>query len=205
MASKRRRKQLLKQDRVLEQRMDHRREAFSDVAQKVGVVVLVLLLMGGGVWYFFIYEPGPERPEPWRLQDTEGTWHDSDDYYKSGVTLVEFFHSKCSHCNQQAQPLNNLHIDFRDNLSGFLSIGGFKFGSNQDNMQSINDFRNSHGSGWPHLYDSSGGLMSKHDFRNYPSFMLVKDGYIVWDHSGQLSYDELAAVLEQHGVHSKYG
>ena len=72
-------------------------------------------------------------------------------------------------------------------------------------MQSINDFRNEHGSGWPHLYDSSGGLMSKHDFRNYPSFMLVKDGYIVWDHSGQLSYDELAAVLEQHGVHSKYG
>ena len=79
MASKRRRKQLLKQDRVLEQRMDHRREAFSDVAQKVGVVVLVLLLVGSGVWYFFIYEPGAERPEPWLLQDTEETWHDSDD------------------------------------------------------------------------------------------------------------------------------
>ena len=47
--------------------------------------------------------------------------------------------------------------------------------------------------------------MGKEGLRHYPSFMLVKDGYIVWDHSGQLSYDELAAVLEQHGVHSKFG
>ena len=124
MASKRRRTQLLKQDRVLEQRMEHRREAFSDLARKVGVVALVILLVGSGVWYFFLYEPGPERPEPWRLEDTEGNWLDSDDYYKSGVTLVEFFHSKCPHCNEQAPDLNNLHIDYRENLSGFFSIGG---------------------------------------------------------------------------------
>ena len=47
--------------------------------------------------------------------------------------------------------------------------------------------------------------MGKEGLRHYPSFMLVKDGYIVWDHGGQLSEKELAAVLEQHGVHSKFG
>ena len=204
MASKRRRKQLLKQDRDLEQRMGHRREAFSNLARKVGVVALAILLVGSGVWYFFLYEPGPERPEPWRLEDTEGNLHDSDDYYKSGVTLVEFFHSKCQHCNQQAPDLNNLHIDYRENLSGFLSIGGFKLGSNRDDMQDIYDFRDTHGSGWPHLYDINGDLMGDQGFSSYPSFILVKDGYIVWKQSGRLSYDELAAVLEQHGVHSKF-
>jgi thiol-disulfide isomerase/thioredoxin len=204
MASKRRRKQLLKQDRDLEQRMGHRREAFNDLARKVGVVALAILLVASGVWYFFLYEPGPERPEPWRLEDTEGNWHDSDDYYKSGVTLVEFFHSKCPHCNEQAPDLNNLHIDYRENLSGFFSIGGFKLGSNRDDMQDIYDFREAHGSGWPHLYNINGELMGDQGFSNYPSFILVKDGYIVWKQSGRLSYNELAAVLEQHGVHSKF-
>ena len=84
MASKRKRKQLLKQDRVLEQRMEQRREAFSGLAWKLGIAALVILLVSSGGWYFFLYESGPERPEPWRLEDTEGNWHDSDDYYKAG-------------------------------------------------------------------------------------------------------------------------
>ena len=121
------------------------------------------------------------------------------------MTLVEFFHSKCQHCNQQAPDLNNLHIDYRENLSGFFSIGGFKLGSNRDDMQDIYDFRDAHGSGWPHLYDINGDLMGDYGFSSYPSFVLVKDGYIVWSQSGRLSYDELAAVREKHSVHSKFG
>ena len=198
MASKRKRKQLLKQDRVLEQRMEQRRDAFSDLAWKLGIAALVILLVSSGGWYFFLYESGPERPEPWRLEDTEGNWHNSDDYYKSGVTLVEFFHSKCPHCNEQAPNLNHVYYDYRDNLSGFFSIGGFKLGSNQDDMQDIYDFRDAHSSGWPHLYDASGELMGDYDVRRYPSFVLVKDGYIVWEHSGQLSEDELGAVLDRY-------
>ena len=198
MASKRKRKQMLKQDRVLEQRMDRRREAFSNLAWKLGIAALVILLVGSGGWYFFFYEPGPAVPEPWRLEDTEGEWHDSDDYYKNGLTLVEFLHSECPHCNEQAPDLNNLHVEYRDNLSGFFSIGGFKLGSNQDDMQDLYDFRSMHGSGWPHLYDTYGELMSDYGFSNYPSFVLVKDGDIVWKHSGRLSYNELAAVLDQH-------
>jgi hypothetical protein len=40
--------------------------------------------------------------------------------------------------------------------------------------------------------------MRDYGFTSYPSMVLIKDGEIVYTHSGQLSYDELSKEIEKY-------
>lgn len=200
MASKRRRKQRQKEGRKLEQRMDQRREAFNDMALKLAATLVVLLVAAGAIWYIFYYEAVPDRAPAWKLQDSDNpeNYHDSADYYESGQpTLLEFFQTDCPHCKNQVPTMKDIHNDYIGRMD-LLSIGGFRLGNSVDSLADLRDFKSEHQAYWPHLYDSTGELMSDYGFGSYPSFALVVDGRIVWNHSGELSYDELATVLDQY-------
>ena len=199
MASKRKRKLEKKEALAIDQRMVARRDAFNDNLWKFGPpIALALFLILLGIIVF--YEPGPGRAEEWKLEEAEtGDIYKSSDYYNDDqLTLVEFFHSQCGHCQNQAPVLREINGNYSSQINMF-SIGGYKMGSNTDSKSDIASFKFSyHNSEWLHLYDDTGELMRDYGFNSYPSMALVKNNEIVYQHSGGLTYDELSAEIEKH-------
>ena len=80
-----------------------------------------------------------------------------------------------------------------------FSIGGYKLGATKvDSKNDIASFKFKYTLEWPHLYDNSGELMRDYGFNSYPSIALVKDGEIVYSHSGGLTYEELSKEIEKY-------
>tara|TARA_B100000686_G_C16686829_1_gene915284 strand:- start:206 stop:808 length:603 start_codon:yes stop_codon:yes gene_type:complete len=199
VASKRKRKLEMKAAHEANAKMTARREAFSDNLWKFGLpIAVVLLLIFLAV--LVIYEPGPGRAEAWELEEAEtGTVYKSSDYFNNGkLTFIEFFHTECGHCQQQTEPLKEIYSNYSGEIDMF-SIGGYKLGSNKvDSKNDIQQFKFQYTLNWPHLYDTNGELMRDYGFNSYPSMVLIKNGEIVYEHSGQVSYDELSKEIEKH-------
>ena len=200
MASKRRRKLERKASRSIDQKMQARRDNFTETLWRFGPPVLVLLILLTVIFFVFIYEPGNPRPEEWTLEEADtGVIYSSKDYYDDDqVTMVEFFQSGCSHCQKQATVLKEINSNYSSEINMF-SIGGYKMGSNTDSKSNVASFKfQYHNSQWPHLYDPTGDLMREYDFNSYPSMALIKNNEIVYHHSGQLTYDQLSAEIDKH-------
>ena len=200
MASKRRRKLERKASRSIDQKMQARRDNFTETLWRFGPPVLVLLILLTVIFFVFIYEPGNPRPEEWTLEEADtGVIYSSKDYYDGDqVTMVEFFQSGCSHCQNQATVLKEINSNYSSQINMF-SIGGYKMGSNTDSKSNVASFKfQYHNSQWPHLYDPTGDLMREYDFNSYPSMALIKNNEIVYHHSGQLTYDQLSAEIDKH-------
>jgi len=136
----------------------------------------------------------------WTLEEADtGEMYSLNQYYDDdGVTLVEFFHSQCGHCQEQAPVLKDIHGNYSSQINMF-SIGGYKLGSNTDSKGNVASFKfQYHNSQWPHLYDSSGELMGEYGFNSYPSMVLIKNDEIVYSHSGRLTYGQLSAEIDKH-------
>lgn len=200
MASKRRRKLERKASRSIDQKMQARRDNFTETLWRFGPPVLVLLILLTVIFFVFIYEPGNPRPEEWTLEEADtGVIYSSKDYYDGDqVTMVEFFQSGCSHCQNQATVLKEINSNYSSQINMF-SIGGYKMGSNTDSKSNVASFKfQYHNSQWPHLYDPTGDLMREYDFNSYPSMALIKNNEIVYHHSGKLTYDQLSTEIDKH-------
>jgi len=199
VASKRKRKLEMKAAHASNTKMAARREAFNDNLWRFGLpIAVVLLLIFLAV--LVIYEPGPGRAEAWELEEAEtGTVYKSSDYFNNGkLTFIEFFHTECPHCQQQTEPLKEIYSNYSGEIDMF-SIGGYKLGSNKvDSKNDIQQFKFQYTLNWPHLYDANGELMRDYGFNSYPSMVLIKNGEIVYTHSGKVSYDELSKEIEKH-------
>ena len=123
--------------------------------------------------------------------------YSSEDYYNNRLTIVEFFNSKCGACQTQAPILNDVHANYSSQVDMF-AIGGYKLGSGQDSASSIANFKIEYNMQFPHLYDPSGDLMRDYGFSSYPSLAFIKNGEIVYSHSGILSESRLAAEIEKY-------
>jgi len=180
--------------------MQARRDNFTETLWRFGPPVLVLLILLTVIFFVFIYEPGNPRPEEWTLEEADtGVIYSSKDYYDGDqVTMVEFFQSGCSHCQNQATVLKEINSNYSSQINMF-SIGGYKMGSNTDSKSNVASFKfQYHNSQWPHLYDPTGDLMREYDFNSYPSMALIKNNEIVYHHSGKLTYDQLSAEINKH-------
>ncbi len=200
MASKRKRKLEMKAAQATDSKMAARREAFNDNLERIGVPVVVAVILIAVVYFGFFHELGPPNADEWELEEAEtGTIYKSSDYYSNGkLTLVEFFHTECPHCQQQTEPLKEIYSNYSSEIDMF-SIGGYKLGSNKvDSKNDLQQFKFQYTLNWPHLYDANGELMRDYGFNSYPSMVLIKDGEIVYSHSGKLTYDQLSAQIEKY-------
>ena len=200
MASKRKRKLQMKEAQAASAKMAARRETFNENLWRYGLPIGVALLLILVVYFGFFYTLGPANAEEWELEEAEtGTTYKSSDYYNNGkLTLVEFFHTECPHCQQQAEPLKEIYSNYSSEIDMF-SIGGYKLGSNKvDSKNDLQQFKFQYTLNWPHLYDANGELMRDYGFNSYPSMVLIKDGEIVYSHSGKLTYDQLSAQIEKY-------
>jgi len=198
MASKRKKKMAQKASRAVDDKMAARRDAFNEALWKYGPPIFVAVILLTAIFFIFVYEPGNPSAESWNLEESEtGIMYNSDDYYGEGVTLVEFFNSRCGHCQAQTDSLNEVYSEYKDRINMF-AIGGYKLGSNQDSKGDIASFKLEYGLDFPHLYDTSGDLMHDYGFQSYPSMVLIKDGEIVYSHSGKLSAELLSAEIDKH-------
>jgi len=148
-------------------------------------------------------EPTPKKTvDSWTLEEAEtGEMYSLNQYYDNGnLIFIEFFHTDCSHCHEQTGPLKEIYEEYgKDNTINMFSIGGYSLGSNTDDKSDIASFKFEYSLYWPHLYDTSGELMRDYGFISYPSMVLIKDGEIVYSHSGQLSSDGLSEQINKHG------
>ena len=127
MASKRKRKLEKKSKLEMNSRLSARRDAFNDNLWKYGLPIGVALILILVVYFGFFYTLGPANAEEWKLEEAEtGDIYKSSDYYNDDqLTLVEFFHSQCGHCQNQAPVLREINGNYSSQINMF-SIGGYK-------------------------------------------------------------------------------
>mgnify|MGYP001307556793 FL=1 len=206
MASKRKRKLEKKASREFQDKMVARRAATSNALWTYGLPLAIILVVGLGIYFAFFYELGDPKAEKWELEDPQtGEVFSSEDYFNDGLTFVEFFNTKCHHCQEQEPVLQEIYDNYMDEQSvnytssfHMFSIGGYKMGSGQDSATTISNFKTDYGSQWPHLYDPSGELMGDYGFSSYPSMVLIKKGEIVYSHSGKLTESQLSAQIDKY-------
>ena len=200
MASKRKRKLQMKEAQAASAKMAARRETFNENLWRYGLPIGVALLLILVVYFGFFYTLGPANAEEWELEEAEtDTTYKSSDYYNNGkLTFVEFFHTECPHCQEQTDALKDIHANYSGEIDMF-SIGGYKLGSNRvDSKNDLQQFKFQYTLNWPHLYDANGELMRDYGFNSYPSMVLIKDGDIVYSHSGKLTYNQLSVQIEKY-------
>ena len=178
--------------------MQARRASANDALCSYGLPLVVILVVGLGVYFAFFYDLGDPKAEKWELEDPQtGETFASEDYYNDGLTIVEFFNSQCGHCKDQAPVLNKIYSNYSSEINMF-AIGGYKLGNGQDSASSISYFKTNYNSQFPHLYDPSGDLMRDYGFSSYPSMSFIKNGEIVYSHSGKMSESQLSAQIEKY-------
>ena len=136
----------------------------------------------------------------WNINDINGTKHKSTDYYKSNLTLIEFFHTGCGHCNAQMPALEEFHSNYSSEVN-IISVGGSSLSGNKDNLSEIQDFVSQHNASWTYLYDEDEILKSSFGLSGYPSWVLLEgdmgtgEAQIVNVSSGTKSYDSLVEMV----------
>ena len=136
----------------------------------------------------------------WSLNDIEGNEHKSKDYYKQNLTLIEFFHTDCVHCQNQIPVLKQFHSNYSSEVN-LLSIGGYSMGSNKDNLTKLQDFASEHNTTWPYLYDDEYSLIQSFGHNSYPSWTLLAgdmdegNAQVVAQASGSQTYDQLVELV----------
>ena len=198
MASKRKRKLEKKSSTEFKEKMKARRASANDALWTYGLPLVVILVVGLGIYFAFFYDLGDPKAEKWELEDPQsGEIYASEDYYNDGLTIVEFFNTQCGHCRDQAPVLNEVYSNYSSQINMF-AIGGYKLGSGQDSASSISNFKVNYNMQFPHLYDPSGDLMRDYGFSSYPSIAFIKDGQIVYSHSGKLTESQLSAQIDNY-------
>ena len=136
----------------------------------------------------------------WNLNDIEGDEHKSKDYYKQNLTLIEFFHTDCSHCQNQIPVLKDFYSNYSSEVN-LLSIGGYSMGSNEDNLTDLQDFVLVHNATWPYLYDDEYSLIQAFGHNSYPSWTLLAgdmeegNAQVVAQASGSQTYGQLVELV----------
>jgi len=133
----------------------------------------------------------------WKFSDMNNTMHSSSDYYSQNLTLVEFFHTDCSHCQAQVSILKEFHSNYSSNVN-LISMGGYSLGSKFDNMSTIENFTVEYNASWTYLYDDSNQMMQSFGLGSYPSWILFDGDQIVSTSQGTKTYLELVDMVENH-------
>jgi thiol-disulfide isomerase/thioredoxin len=134
----------------------------------------------------------------WKFSDMNNTMHSSSDYYSQNLTLVEFFHTDCSHCQSQVPVLKEFYSNYSSDVS-LISIGGYPLGSNNtDTLETIQNFTNEYNASWTYLYDDSHQMMQSFGLNSYPSWVLFDGNQIVSTFGGSQKYSELVDMVENH-------
>ena len=136
----------------------------------------------------------------WNLNDIDGNEHKSKDYYKQNLTLIEFFHTDCPHCQNQIPVLKEFYSNYSSEVN-LLSIGGYSLGSNKDNLTTLQNFSLEHNTTWPYLYDDQYSLIQAFGHNSYPSWTLLAgdmeggNAQIVATTSGSQTYEQLVEMV----------
>ena len=141
-------------------------------------------------------------PSSWTLAGTDNITYKSSDFYNNNLTLLEFFHTDCSHCNAQIPALKEFYNNYSSEVD-IISIGGYPLGGdNVDNMSTISNFATEHNVSWPYVYDNEYNMMKAFGLNSYPSWVLLEGNLslgppqVIDIFSGKKSYEQLVDKLE---------
>ncbi len=113
--------------------------------------------------------------------------------FRGKVVLLDFMEPWCSHCQNMAPVLVELHAKYGSGGVVFISIAGPWNGATANDVAL---FIRSYGESWTYLYDSSGTIFDIYGVNEVPYFFLVDQrGQIVVSYVGEQPYATLDATL----------
>ena len=108
------------------------------------------------------------------------------------VLVLNFWASWCSPCRQEALELQTVWARYKDKRVAFLGV------TFQDEENASQDFIQEFGITYPNGIDQRGRLRRAYGVTAVPeTFVIDREGKVVWFRAGALSADELAVQLEQ--------
>jgi len=142
------------------------------------------------------------RAPQFNITDTHGNHFDLFSEIGEKPILLEFFYTKCGHCNDLADVLNDIYREYGDRIT-LVSIAT----SSMDDINTVKEFQDNHKSVWAHLAgDKSDGfnIQLDYDHGTFPSMVLVDTNGIIFqwlreddldDHDMEFNHGLIADAL----------
>ncbi|MEM3831991.1 MAG: TlpA disulfide reductase family protein [Thermoprotei archaeon] len=110
------------------------------------------------------------------------------------ITLIEFMATWCPHCKNMIPVLKQVYFEFKNKIN-IVSIGP----DASDNLDTLRTYKSEYNITWTILWDNGGVLAKKVNLQAYPTFMILsKNGEVLWSKVGEISADDLKAVISSH-------
>jgi len=110
------------------------------------------------------------------------------------VVFLEFMVSWCKGCQEMAEAVESLRLDYEPKGVVFISIAGSQRGATAGTTA---DFIRTYGAHWTYLFDSDNGVFSRYGIEGTPTFFVVdRSGIVVTRQDGVVSTQGLESALE---------
>jgi peroxiredoxin len=143
------------------------------------VAILIIIIALAAVFIIFSGSPTLEKYEDFTVIDTQGNSITLSDW-EGEVILLDFMSSTCSWCKQNTQnTLVPLYDKYKNDIK-MLSVSV----RDEDTNADLIEFKDATGATWQYALDS-GGIQALYGVGGTPtSFLIDRDGNIVYSHEG---------------------
>lgn len=160
----------------------------------VVIIAATVLFSGIVVWGIYdnqqnslVWEPAPN----FSLVTYNGKRLELTDFKGQQVIVLNFWQSNCGPCRQEAPTLEATYRRYATQEVVFLGVNG------NDANQTALDFLETFDITYPNGDDSSGAIQEKYRIHAYPqTFIIDRNGIIIYHHRGAISENELIRQLE---------
>lgn len=113
------------------------------------------------------------------LASTDGT-NKNEKFFRSKLTLINFFFDKCAPCIEETPALNQFAKDHPE-----IQVLAMTF----DTLAQVQKYVGEHHFAWPIVYDAGNVIGKDLEIRSFPSFILVDENGIILEVNGNDSKD----------------
>ena len=131
----------------------------------------------------YLLQTGVTAPD-FTMKGIDGKIYRLSDYRGKKMVLVEFFSTRCPHCQRSTPYLDALYEVKKDSLE-ILSINA---GDDASEPSTAPAFKETYGVTYPILDDPPGSVVADYKLQGFPTLYLVnREGVIVWAYDGEVT------------------
>lgn len=125
------------------------------------------------------------------LRDTQGKLWKKETLESGRVYLIEFWATWCSTCRAIAPEVKKFVATKEDAKFTYLAV------SVDDDLAALRKWAKAEKPSYPVLLDPDFAAMGRWQVKEVPSFFLVKNGQVLWRHTGSLKSGDIESAYEK--------
>jgi peroxiredoxin len=168
----------------------------------LAIAIVVFLVIAISVYAYTTMDKdegngnGDNPPDLERAPEFQVTTVDGEpialDMFAGKVVVLDLMATWCNPCAIQMDELNDLRARYPERQVVILSIGV----DTQESDQQLRDFRDDHYADWRFARDTD-SIGDNYDAQSIPKLAIIdQEGWLVWQHSGVTSYDDLVEKID---------